>query len=138
MADPRLTVLFADPDAACVAPAAALLAPHGVNVVQVRTGREALSRIESGQIHLAVLDQNMPQLSGLQVVKLTRGVQAAPPAILLANECSPHVMHEALAMRVFSVLSKPVDLNLLLNTIARVVKRHYAGRWPIVQGVGPG
>src|SRR5687768_3891153 len=102
MNDSRLTVLFADPDAVCFAQAAALLEPHGVNAVQVRTGRDALSRIETGQIHLAVLDQNMPQLSGLQVVKLTRGVTSAPPAILLANECNAHVMHEALAMKVFS------------------------------------
>jgi hypothetical protein len=41
-------------------------------------------------------------------------------------------MHDALAMKVFSVLSKPVDLNVLLQTLARVVNRHYAGRWPVV------
>ena len=45
MNDSRLTVLFADPDAVCFAQAAALLEPHGVNAVQVRTGRDALSRI---------------------------------------------------------------------------------------------
>jgi hypothetical protein len=33
-------------------------------------------------------------------------------------------------MRVFSVLSKPVDLNLLLDALARVLRRHYASRWP--------
>jgi hypothetical protein len=33
-------------------------------------------------------------------------------------------------MHVFSVLSKPVDFNVLLDTLARVVKRHYEGKWP--------
>jgi hypothetical protein len=33
-------------------------------------------------------------------------------------------------MKVFSVLSKPVDFNLLLDSLARVMKRHYESRWP--------
>ena len=74
----------------------------------------------------------MPQLSGLQVVKLTRDFKAPPPAILLAKDLTNHLMHGALAMKVFSVLSKPVDLNVLLQTLARVVNRHYAGRWPVL------
>jgi CheY-like chemotaxis protein len=40
--------------------------------VQARTSREALDRVEREKIDVAILDQNMPQLSGLQVVKLTR------------------------------------------------------------------
>ena len=128
----RLNVLFADPEADWFGNAAGVLAPHGIHAVQVRTGREALSRIETGDIHVAVLDQNMPQLSGLQVVKLSRECKAAPPAILLAKEMTNHLMHEALLMKVFSVLRKPVDLDLLLETLARVVKRRYEGKWPDV------
>jgi hypothetical protein len=41
-------------------------------------------------------------------------------------------MHDALAMKVFSVLSKPVDLNVLLQTLVRVVNRRYAGCWPVL------
>ena len=33
---------------------------------------------------------------------------------------------------IVGMLSKPVDLNVLLQTLARVVNRHYAGRWPVV------
>ena len=54
----------------------------------------------------------------------------APPAILLASQLTNHLLHEALGMHVFSVLSKPVDLNLLLDALARVMRRHYASRWP--------
>ncbi|RYZ65450.1 MAG: response regulator [Proteobacteria bacterium] len=128
----RLNVLFADPEADWFSNAAGVLAPHGIHAVQVRTGREALRRIEDGDIHVAVLDQTLPQLSGLQVVKLSREIKAAPPAILLAKDCTSNLMHEALVMKVFSVLRKPVDLDLLLETLARVVKRKYEGRWPEV------
>ena len=86
--------------------------------------------MESRSIHVAVLDQGMPQLGGLQVVKLMREIAHAPPAILLANQLTTNLLHEALAMHIFSVLSKPVDFNLLLDALARVMKRHYEGKWP--------
>jgi DNA-binding NtrC family response regulator len=53
-----------------------------------------------------------------------------PPAILLANELNSHLLREALSMHVFSVLSKPVDFNVLLDSLARVLKRYHASRWP--------
>lgn len=126
----RLRVLFADIETDWHNQAAELLAPHGIETVRVRTGREALARMESESFHVAVLDQNIPQLSGLQVVKLSRDLPQSPPAILLARDLTTHLMHEALVMKVFSVMSKPVDLNLLLQTLARVVKRHYQDKWP--------
>jgi len=86
--------------------------------------------IESGQIHVAVLDTQMPQLGGMQVIKRMREMPTAPPAILLADHLTNHLLHEALGMRVFSVLSKPVDFNLLLDSLARVMRRHYESRWP--------
>lgn len=107
-----------------------LLEPQGVQTLSAHSGREALDVIRSLPVHLAVLDAQMPQLGGLQVVKLMRELTKAPPAILLANHLTNHLLQEALGMHVFSVLSKPVDLNLLLDSIARVLRRHYEGRWP--------
>ena len=79
---------------------------------------------------MAVLDQQMPQLGGLQVIKLMRELRNAPPAILLASQLTNHLLHEALGMKVFSVLSKPVDFNVLLDSLARVMRRYYESRWP--------
>ena len=33
-------------------------------------------------------------------------------------------------MHVFSVLAKPVDFNVLLDTLARVLRRFYENKWP--------
>ncbi len=107
-----------------------LLEPQGVVTVAAHTGREALRLIESGTIHVAVLDQQMPQLSGMAVVKRMRDLPDAPPAILLADHLTNHLLHEALGLKVFSVLAKPVQMNLLLDSLARLMKRHYESRWP--------
>jgi CheY-like chemotaxis protein len=126
----RLTVLLADEQERWALTVRDLLAPQGVQTVAVHTGREALEWIESGTIHVAVLDQQMPQLGGLQVVKRMRDLPGAPPAILLTDHLTNHLLHEALGMKVFSVLSKPVDFNLLLDSLARVMRRYYESRWP--------
>jgi len=114
-----------------------LLEPQGVQTLSARSGREALELIESTPVHVAVLDVQMPQLGGMQVVRMMREHRQGDPkrvevpaAILLANDLNSHLLREALAMHVFSVLSKPVDFNVLLDALARVLRRYHASRWP--------
>ena len=128
----RLTVLLGNDQEGWHDHLRRLLEPQGVQTLSARSGREALHLIESRPVHVAVLDAQMPQLGGLQVVKLMREElrTAAPPAILVANDLTSHLLREALMMHVFSVLSKPVDLNVLLDALARVMRRHYESRWP--------
>ena len=126
----RLNVLLAHDTDGWPETVRRLLEPQGVQTVAVRSGREALEIMQSTQIHVAVLDQQMPHLGGLQVIKLMRDIKSAPPSILLTAHLTDHLLHEALGMHVFSVLSKPVDLNLLLDALARVLKKRYASRWP--------
>jgi CheY-like chemotaxis protein len=139
----RLTVLLANEQEGWHQTVRGLLEPQGVQTVVARSGREALDLIESRPIHVAVLDQQMPQLGGLQVIKLMREMRSAaagsvgrtqPTAILLANQLTNHLLHEALGMHVFTVLAKPVDFNLLLDSLARVLKRYHESRWPGNEG----
>src|SRR6478672_12558366 len=73
-----------------------LLEPQGVQTLSARSGREALELIESTPVHVAVLDAQMPQLGGMQVIRLMREMPTAPPAILLAHDLTSHLLREAL------------------------------------------
>jgi DNA-binding NtrC family response regulator len=126
----RLNVLLANEQEGWPHVVRQLLEPQGVNTICARSGREALELIEGRSIHVAVLDVEMPLLGGLQVIKLMGDFHHRPPAILLADHLTDHLLHEALGMHVFSVLSKPVDLNVLLDSLARVMRRFYESRWP--------
>jgi DNA-binding NtrC family response regulator len=130
----RLTVLLANEQESWHQTVRGLLEPQGVQTVSARSGRDALHLIESQPIHVAVLDQQMPQLGGLQVIRLMRELHKAPPAILLANQLTNHLLHEALGMHVFTVLAKPVDFNQLLDALARVLRRYHESRWPTNEG----
>jgi two-component system, response regulator YesN len=126
----RLTVLLANEQEGWHQTIRGLLEPQGVQTLSARSGREALDLIETRPVHVAVLDQSMPQLGGLQVVKLMRDRKNAPPAILLANQLTNNLLREALSMQVFTVLGKPVDFNVLLDALARVLRRYHESRWP--------
>ncbi len=126
----RFTVLLANEQEGWHQTDRQLLEPQGVQTVAARSGREALELIEKTPVHVAVLDTQMPQLGGLQVIRIMRELRKAPPAILLANDLTTHLLRDALGMHVFSVLSKPVDFNLLLDALARVLRRYHQGQWP--------
>lgn len=127
----RFKVLLADESEGWHQTVSGLLHPQGVETLLARSGNEALEILKHEVIHVVVVDQSMPGLGGLQVIKRMQSqFDNIPPTILLANQLTHNLMHEALAMQVFSVLGKPVDFNLLLDSLARVVKRHYEGRWP--------
>ena len=126
----RFTVLLANEQENWHQTVRGLLEPQGVQTISAHSGREALQLLENQPVHVAVLDHQMPQLGGLQVIKLMRELHKAPPSILLAHDLTSHLLREALGMHVFSVLSKPVDPNVLLDALARVLRRYYESRWP--------
>jgi DNA-binding NtrC family response regulator len=126
----RLTVLLANEQEGWHRTVRGLLEPQGVRTLSVRSGREVLDVLQHDDVHVAVLDAQMPQLGGMQVVKMMQQAGRQTPSILLAEHLTNQLMQEALALQVFSVLSKPVDYQALLDSLARVVRRHYEGRWP--------
>jgi CheY-like chemotaxis protein len=126
----RFTVLLTNEQEEWHQTVRGLLRPQGVQTVSAHSGREALDLIESTPVHVAVLDAQMPQLGGMQVIRVLRELHKATPAILLANHLTNHLLQEALGMQVFSVLSKPVDFNVLLDALARVLRRYHENRWP--------
>lgn len=126
----RFTVVLANEQEEWHKTIRGLLKPQGVNTLSAYSGREALNLIETTPVHAAVLDAQMPQLGGLQVVRMLRELHRGTPAILLTSHLTNHLLHEALGVQVFSVLSKPVDFNVLLDALARILRRYHENRWP--------
>ena len=126
----RFTVLLANEQEGWHQTVRGLLEPQGVQTVSAHSGRQALELLEKSNVHVAVLDAQMPQLGGMQVIRMLREQHMPTPAILLTDRLTHHLLQEALGMQVFSVLSKPVDFNVLLDSLARVLKRYHENRWP--------
>lgn len=53
-----------------------------------------------------------------------------PAIILLTPQPSDKLMQEALRFDAFSVLAEPVDVNMMLEVMARAMKRFHHNHWP--------
>jgi CheY-like chemotaxis protein len=75
-------VLLADDDHDLLEMTSHLLGRRGWSVTSVTNGDEALAAMESGRYDVAVLDQNMPPGSGLEVAEARRAAGDGTPMVL--------------------------------------------------------
>ncbi|GAB1233735.1 ATP-binding protein [Ferrigenium sp. UT5] len=97
---------------------------HGGHTVELaESGEQALDLLEQGRFDLMILDKNMPDMGGLEIIKIHRAtsLRSAPvPAIILTADATTEALRECEAAAVEGYLTKPVDTIVLLDTIARL------------------
>ena len=119
-----LRLLVADDLASNRAVMRRLLERAGHDVVFACNGEEALDALASTDLDAAILDLHMPDISGLDVIKQARVMQAGrqqrTPIIVLSADVTVETMREVEANGAFAFLSKPVVIERLLDTLARI------------------
>ena len=102
-----------------------LLEPHGFVIHRVRSGADAIWLAEHRAVDAAVLDNDLPDMPGLRVLRAIRSLGALMPIILVGRAAAPaeqeHLLRSALELSAFSVLAGPVDLEVLLGQMARLL-----------------
>lgn len=122
-----LRILVADDQHANRRVLVRILEKAGHTVLTATNGDEALDRLESEAVDLAILDMHMPQVSGIDVIKHLRFMQAGSvrtPVIVLSADATPQASEQATAAGARAFLTKPVVVARLLETIAETVKVH--------------
>ena len=99
--------------------------PRGVNALLARDSGEIVNLIDTSRIHLAILDSGEDELTGIQTLRLIRQHNARVPCILLTQQIDKHLLSQALNLGVFSVVAKPVDMQLLAQQINRLFIKYY-------------
>jgi two-component system OmpR family response regulator len=103
---------------------------YGAEVISVASAHDALSSLAIARPSVMVVDYGMPGLNGcefLERVKTLRDYGQRPvPAILCSAET--RLGEAAKAAGFSSYLTKPVDLEALIEEIARVAERGLPGR----------
>lgn len=97
---------------------------HGNHKVDlVENGEQALDKLEEHSYDLLILDMNMPQIGGLEVVNVHRALSRQPletPVIILTANATLEAKRECERARIDAYLTKPVDALTLLDTVARL------------------
>ncbi|HET6335097.1 MAG TPA: ATP-binding protein [Polyangiales bacterium] len=96
-----------------------LLEQGGYRVLECCDGDEALRVVERerGAIDLVILDRSMPGLSGEEVFDRLESLAHGVPVVLLTGQPAT----SSAANRAAAVLSKPVELSMLLTTLRNVL-----------------
>lgn len=96
--------------------------------VECANGAEALKRLKLMNVDLIVCDWDMPEMNGLELLRLVRGDQRtkALPFVMLTANSSADLIHECISAGVDSYIVKPFQPVALCKKINRMLKEPLA------------
>ena len=119
-----MQLLIADDHAANRMMLQRLLQKAGHKVVAVEDGEAVLTALESGNYEAAIIDLHMPGLSGLDLLRQLRVMEAGggrrTPVLVLSADVTPESIQRCEQAGARAFLSKPLSAARLLDTLAEV------------------
>jgi len=99
--------------------------PRGINLLVAGNSSDFLNIIRTKRIHTTILDIDSEKSSALAMIKLIKMSFPMLPCILLTSSAGQTLLDKALQMNVFSVIDKPVDMNILREQLDRLFIKKY-------------
>lgn len=124
-----LDVLLADDNVSNQLLLARILQNAGHTVRTAATGAAAFDAMADDKLDLAIVDLNIPDMSGPDVIALHRASSVGArklPIIVLSADATPAAKQQSLDAGADEFVTKPVTAATLLATIERVVAGHAA------------
>jgi diguanylate cyclase len=123
-------ILLVEDDTDTQAALAMLFELEGFEVVTAADGQEAYFRAVSESPDLIITDINMPNVSGLDLIRLVRSdrrTQGIPIVAMSAVE--KQYLNRAMELGAIAVAQKPLEFDQFISLVARVVSaRHIRSR----------
>lgn len=120
-----LRVLVAEDDAANLEVVSQMLARLGATVATARNGVTALERIRSDQPDIVLLDIEMPEMSGLDVLGALRDAPQRPTMICLTAHVEPDYVERVYELGADGAIGKPLRS---IEMLGRRVLEIHSGR----------
>ncbi len=94
----------------------------GYNVEGAQSGPEAIEKMEKDVFDLVMTDLKMPEMDGLELLKMIKGMRPEVMVILMTAYGSIETAVEAMRIGANDYITKPIDLNELLIHISKAQK----------------
>ncbi|MGQ0775645.1 MAG: HAMP domain-containing protein [Pseudonocardiales bacterium] len=123
------TVLIVDDDVRNVFALTSALELHGLSVLYADNGADGLRMLtEHPEVDVVLMDAMMPDLDGNQTTRLIRELPggATLPVVFLTAKAMPGDRESSFAAGATDYITKPVDLDELLEVMSDWVARHRA------------
>lgn len=122
----RFSILIADDDRGTRETLGEVLQDRGFETVLAKDGGEAVEIVQVQMVHLVLFDMHMPRLTGLEALNLVRQtLHKLMPAVLMTADATADLMKQAMLAQVYSVIPKPVNMNIVLHTLAKALEQVY-------------
>jgi two-component system, OmpR family, response regulator len=105
---------------------------HGFDVVCVYDGDEAISAIYENSFDLLLLDVNVPNKNGFDVLKEIRKEKNSVPAIFTTSLNSMDSLEEGYLSGCDDYIRKPFELKELLFRVQTILKREFAHKNDVI------
>ena len=94
----------------------------GYDVETVSSGADSLEAVRRSRPDLVLLDIALPDLNGLDVLKLIRTIDARVPVIMITGTRDAKAAAEAIALGAFAYIPKPLEVAYIDNLVAAALK----------------
>jgi EAL domain-containing protein (putative c-di-GMP-specific phosphodiesterase class I)/CheY-like chemotaxis protein len=101
---------------------AKVLKAGGLSLETAQDGVEALEKVRAGAFDAVVTDINMPRLSGIEFLRRLRENRLDVPVVLVTGGPALETAVRAVEYGAFRYLSKPVDVDALIETVTRAAR----------------
>jgi DNA-binding NtrC family response regulator len=118
-----MRILIVDDEDALLFTLAANLELEGMEVEVAESGARALELLEAGRFDLMLTDIRMPGMDGVELFRRARVIAPEMPVLMMTAFAVEHLIDEAVAEGVFSILPKPFAIEHALAAIHRAERR---------------
>jgi DNA-binding NtrC family response regulator len=99
------------------------LSKRGVEVTPAQSGSEAIQALRHSDFDVAVVDLKMEDMDGIEVLKVFKKMAPELEVIILTGHGSEQAAREGIALGAFDYLTKPCELQTLLERVFASVGR---------------
>lgn len=105
-----------------------VLGPRGYRTQMARSGREALSQIRRNDINLILLNWQLPDMEGEELLQTLTKNGRRVPTIVMAEPGLEHLAVRAFRLGARGFLSKPLDLDETIQGIRQILTENWGHR----------
>ena len=113
----RKTILIVEDDLAVCEILGKMLSKQGYCTLKAESGKQAIRMSTSSQLDLVVLDLNLPDIEGLEVLKHIKAQKQNIPVIIVTAYGSREIVRSAMEIGAFDFLTKPFDVHHICAVI---------------------
>ena len=100
------------------------LTKHGYQVTSCATGRAGADALEKTAFEVVITDLRLPDLSGLDLVKLAKAKESACTVIVITGYATVETAVTALKLGAYDYLTKPFSPDKLLSMLTNIQQLH--------------